>query len=114
MTKKNPVYLTVLLVALAIVLTFQLTVIATDGYSRLFSEEETPAADTSEDAIDPAILQKLSDIAATYAAIYPGEIDPDKIEEYLMNAFIAGAGDEQVLKPSQAKTVEACASVKFK
>ena len=94
MTKKNPVYLTVLLVALAIVLTFQLTVIATDGYSRLFSEEETPAADTSEDAIDPAILQKISDIAATYAAIYPGEIDPDKIEEYLMNAFIAGAGDE--------------------
>ena len=93
MTKKNPVYLTVLLVALAIVLTFQMTMILTDGYSRLASDGNA-ATDSADTVLDPDTLSKISEIARVYASVYPGEIDPAKVEEYLIASFIAGAGDE--------------------
>ncbi|MBQ2863249.1 MAG: PDZ domain-containing protein [Clostridia bacterium] len=92
MTKKNPIYLTVLLVALSIVLTFQMTMIATDGYSRLFSDGE----DASESAgiIDGDTMKKLREVAEKYAAYFPGECDEEQIEEYLIQSLIAGAGDQ--------------------
>ncbi len=95
MTKKNPVYLTVLLVALASVLTFQMTMIMTDGYDRLFSGSSDKSNDAveSDSLIDAATLAKLKEIAAKYAAFFPGEIDSQTIEEYLVTSFIAGAGD---------------------
>ncbi len=94
MTKKNPVYLTVLLVALAIVLTFQLTMIMTDGYSRLSSGGNESADGSVESVLDADTLNKISEIAKTYAAVYPGEIDPEQIEQYLIASFIAGTGDK--------------------
>lgn len=92
MTKKNPVYLTVLLVALAIVLTFQMTMILTDGYSRLFGGA-SDADGGVESVLDGDTLKKLTEIAKKYAAIFPGEIDPEQVEEYVISSFIAGTGD---------------------
>ena len=91
MTKKNPIYLTVLLVALAVVLTFQITMIATDGYSRLFSgnSEQSGAG-----IIDESTMKKLREVAEKYAAYFPGECDSEQIEEYLITSLIAGAGDK--------------------
>lgn len=94
MTKKNPIYLTVLLVALSIALTFQITMIATDGYDRLFADKNDTGSSSSELGISEATLQKIKEVAARYAALYPGEMDPNLIEEYLISAFIAGAGDQ--------------------
>ena len=92
MTKKNPIYLTVLLVALSIVLTFQMTMILTDGYSRLFGAE-TSADGGVESVLDASTLKKLTEIAEKYAAIFPDEIDPKLVEEYVISSFIAGTGD---------------------
>ena len=92
MTKKNPVYLTVLLVALAIVITFQTTFILTEGYKK-----DTPA-DTAGDGSQTQIISaetytKLQEIAAYYAAYFPDDIDSEEVENYLISALIAGAGD---------------------
>lgn len=92
MTKKNPVYLTVLLVALAIVITFQTTFILTEGYKK-----DTPA-DMAGDGSQTQIISaetytKLQEIAAYYAAYFPDDIDSEEVENYLISALIAGAGD---------------------
>lgn len=91
MTKKNPIYLTVLLVALAVVLTFQITMIATDGYSSLFSSE---SEQSDAGIIDESTMKKLREVAEKYAEYFPGECDSEQIEEYLITSLIAGAGDK--------------------
>ena len=94
MTKKNPIYLTVLLVALAIVLTFQLTMILTEGYSRLFSGGKDTSDTAGAGIIDDSTMKKLREVAEKYAAFFPGECDAEQIEEYLITSLIAGAGDK--------------------
>ena len=103
-TKKNPVYLTVLLVALAIVITFQVTVISTGGYGNLFGGNDpvdTQAQNNGNSVVengesfplDDETIRKLKEIAAMYASIFPGDTDPELIEEYMIQAMIAGMGD---------------------
>ncbi len=93
MTKKNPVYLTVLLVALSIVLTFQITFLATEGYKNDSNTADTQE-DISESVISDTTLAKIKEIAAQYAAYYPGEIDAETVEKYIISAMIAGIGDD--------------------
>ncbi len=94
MTKKNPVYLTVLLVALAAVLSFQITFLATEGYKPSDSTAQTDSeASVSDSIISKETLDKIKEIATLYASYYPGEIDADEVEKYLISALIAGIGD---------------------
>ncbi len=91
MTKKNPVYLTVLLVALSIVLTFQITFLAVEGYK---GEDNNAKNDSYESVISRDTLEKIKEIATQYASYYPGEIDSETVEKYLISAIIAGVGDD--------------------
>jgi hypothetical protein len=50
MTKKNPVYLTVLLVALAMIITFQLTIVLTESY-KIADSTQSAVSDFSEQLI---------------------------------------------------------------
>ena len=93
MTKKNPVYLTVILVALAIVLTFQITFLAVEGY-KPSSDNATDTQSPSESVISKETLNKIKEIAEYYAALYPGEINAETVEKYLINALIEGIGDD--------------------
>ncbi len=93
MTKKNPVYLTVLLVALSIVLTFQITFLATEGYKDE-GKTEQPQQDISKSVISDQTLNKIKEIAEQYASYYPDEIDAETVEKYLISAIISGVGDE--------------------
>lgn len=90
MTKKNPVYLTVLLVALSIVITFQVTFICTEVLDR---DDSTDSTQQGSELISEQTYKKLREIAAYYAAYFPDDISSEQIEEYLIAAFISGAGD---------------------
>ncbi len=94
MTRKNPIYLTVLLVALAIVVTFQTTFIFCGGFDRDdVGETGGDTTESSDAPIDDATLAKLKELAAIYSAYFPDDMDAEEIEKYLMYSFIAGAGD---------------------
>ena len=63
MTKKNPVYLTVLLVALAIVITFQVTFVCTEVLDR---DDRDPVGDGAQsgELISEETYRKLREIAS--------------------------------------------------
>ena len=92
MTKKNPVYLTVLLVALSITITFMTTFVLTKAYSEDKQTQGIPSS-MIEDVLPQKTLEKIREIALYYAALYPDKVNTEDIEKYLIASIIAGAGD---------------------
>ena len=94
MTKKNPVYLTVLLVALSIVITFQTTFLLTEGYKSNDANTDTGSGSGASQVISDKTYEKLKEIAAIYAALFPDDVDAELVEQYLISALIQSAGDD--------------------
>lgn len=94
MTKKNPVYLTVLLVALSIVITFQTTFLMTEGYKDHDSDQRDEASSGASEVIADSTYKKLKELASIYAALFPDDIDEELVEKYLISALIQSVGDD--------------------
>lgn len=85
MSKKISIGMTIALMLLAAVLTFQITfVVLYNKYEASF-EELTQTMDA---------YKKLADIDAYYREYYVGEIDDEELTDYIMRGYIAGTGDK--------------------
>ncbi len=86
--KKISVGMAVLIVLLAMLITFQITFIATNNaykakYNELVNSQVGMVPTDSE------LFARLSELVALYEANYIGEIDHDKVIEYVLDAYVA-------------------------
>lgn len=97
MHKKNPVYLTVILVAAAIIITFQATyvwlVVNGNGTGKKPAGDKITITDNTG-FVNQALVDKLSEVAGLYDKYFPDEIDEDILRDYIFYAFPSGTGDE--------------------
>lgn len=85
MSKKIPLGLTIILILLAILLTFQIT------FTALGAKYSNALADMSK-GMDA--YGKLADIDSYYRNYYIGQIDEKELSDYIMRGYIAGTGDK--------------------
>jgi len=100
MKKITAFIMALVMCAVTAVVTFQVTMIATDRYVGDTQTSAPPAASSGiNDYIDGTyitkdLLDKMQEIAKIYSLYYVDPIDPDYFTEYIMAGFIAGAKDE--------------------
>lgn len=94
MTKKVPLWLSLLLIVIAAVIAFQGAFIALGGYNKS-SGSGTVAGDTlgSSVYISDDVLEKLQYVSYLYKTYYPKDYDTDTAEDYILKGFVAGTGD---------------------
>ena len=88
MHKKIPLYAVILIVILAIILTFQGTYLV---FQNTYKNSED--AENSETSDFSLLEEKLELINSIYEQYYIGQIDDEQLEEYLMLGYIVGTGD---------------------
>ena len=86
MNKKNPIWLTVFLVAFAIVLTFQITYIS--SYNKIREKF------TSGDGGSTHSNDKLDYVKNLYEEYYIGDLDEEAAEYYSIAGYVFGTGDK--------------------
>ncbi len=85
MSKKISIGMTIALMLLAAVLTFQITFVA------LYNKYET-SIENLTGTMDA--YKKLADVDAFYREYYIGELDDQEISDYIIHGYIAGTGDK--------------------
>lgn len=90
---------TIVLVLLAIVLTFQVTFVALNvKYQKALEEYQSELADNQGSLGTPPdesdVYSKLAEIDEIYRKYYIGEIDEKELSDYIMRGYIAGTGDK--------------------
>ena len=100
MKKITAFIMALVMCAVTAVVTFQVTMIATDRYVGDTQTSAPPVASSGIDSyidgtyITKDLLDKMQEIAKIYSLYYVDPIDPDYFTEYIMAGFIAGAKDE--------------------
>ncbi len=85
MSKKISIGMTLVLMLLVAVLTFQITFVSLNSkYSKAVDELTK----------DMDVYTKLADIDSMYREYYIGEIDEKELTDYIMRGYIAGTGDK--------------------
>ena len=85
MSKKISLGMAIVLMLLAILVTFQITFVALNNK---YSEALTELSRSMD------MYEKLADIDAIYREYYIGEIDDEELSDYIMHGYIAGTGDK--------------------
>ncbi len=85
MQKKIPLSISILLIVLAVILTFQFTYM---GLNSKFREEVNTLVGYSE------AYKKLAEVDDLFKTQYIGEIDEDELLDYVISGYVAGTGDK--------------------
>lgn len=87
--KKISLGLAILVILLAVLITFQITFIATNNANREKCEEAIKNSQLGTVPADSELFARLSELVALYEANYIGEIDDEKVIEYVLDAYVA-------------------------
>lgn len=85
MSKKISIGTAIVLMLLAVLVTFQLTFIALNNKYR---------AELSDLAASEDMYSKLSQVDDLYRSLYIGTIDEEQLTDYLIRGYVAGTGDK--------------------
>lgn len=86
--KKISLGLAILVMLLAVLITFQITFIATNNANKA-KYDELVQSQTGMVPADSELFARLSELVALYEANYIGEIDEEKVIEYVLDAYVA-------------------------
>ncbi len=93
MTKKIPISAAVILVVLAIVITFQLTHLSVDNKYKEMLSDAGAVSDTEGGSLG-TLKQKLDTVDEYVRSVYIGDIDEQALSDYIMRGYVAGLGDK--------------------
>ena len=85
MSKKISIGTAIVLMLLAVLVTFQLTFVALNNKYRAELNDLTDASE---------MYSKLSQVDDLYRSLYIGTIDDEKLTDYIIRGYVAGTGDK--------------------